>query len=407
MKILHVSATRKGGAGVAAQRIVDCLSNEYRNLHFLTSDTDSRFLNVCRKTRISAGVLFRGMLGHGFRSATNTGLLSPALIPSGWPKTIHSHNPAIVHLHWIGDEFMSVGDIGKIKSPIVWTFHDMWPFCGAEHYTETSRYHHGYPPLTRLEFPAMADINRWVWLRKKKHWLNPIYVVAPSDWMAKCVRSSDLMCDWPVRVIPYPIDVERWKPVNRLNARKNLSLPNNVPIILFGAISGVADKRKGFDLLLKALCYLKAKRAKFELIVFGGLVDDLAHNLPFATHSFGVVTDQQKLCEIYSAVDVMVIPSRQDNLPNAGIEAHACGTPVVAFDVGGLSSIIDHLFTGYLATPFDEEELAEGISTVLSSVDFFSDNARKKAISRFSPDVVAAEYIDVYQEILGLSNGHC
>jgi glycosyltransferase involved in cell wall biosynthesis len=95
----------------------------------------------------------------------------------------------------------------------------------------------------------------------------------------------------------------------------------------------------------------------------------------------------------------MVIPSRQDNLPNTGLEAHACGTPVIAFKVGGLPDIVDHLKTGYLAAPFDIEDLARGVQWVLAESDranTLSEAARQRALNLWAPEVIGNHYYQLY-----------
>jgi glycosyltransferase involved in cell wall biosynthesis len=95
----------------------------------------------------------------------------------------------------------------------------------------------------------------------------------------------------------------------------------------------------------------------------------------------------------------MVIPSRQDNLPNTGLEAHACGTPVIAFKVGGLPDIVDHLKTGYLAAPFDIEDLASGVQWVLAESDrskSLGEAARQRALTLWAPEVVSDLYCQLY-----------
>src|SRR5205085_3842933 len=99
----------------------------------------------------------------------------------------------IVNLHWVGGETMSIGDIGRIRKPIVWTLHDMWAFCGAEHYTDdgpAARWRHGYSAHNRSHHCAGIDIDRHTWNRKLQAWKNPMHVVAPSRWLADCARKS-------------------------------------------------------------------------------------------------------------------------------------------------------------------------------------------------------------------------
>jgi glycosyltransferase involved in cell wall biosynthesis len=113
----------------------------------------------------------------------------------------------------------------------------------------------------------------------------------------------------------------------------------------------------------------------------------------------GRLSDELSLCLLYSAADVVVVPSRQDNLPNTAIEAHACGTPVVAFDVGGLRDVIDHRVTGYLASPFDSDDLARGMRWVLEQAQGaqLRRAARDRAVGLFSGPRIAAQYAAAYR----------
>lgn len=226
-----------------------------------------------------------------------------------------------------------------------------------------------------------------------------MHIVTPSRWLADCVRESPLMCDWPVSVIPNPIDTERWRPIDQTLARVLLGLPNNVPLLLFGAMGGSRDPRKGFDLLQAALQHLRGQIQGLELVVFGQLRPKDPPDLRFPVHYTGHLHDDLSLRVLYSAADALVVPSRVDNLPNTGVEAMACGTPVVAFDVCGLPDIVVHGQTGYLARPFDSEDLALGILWVLGDAErgaALGRAARARAEREFSYERVAAMYTEVY-----------
>lgn len=99
---------------------------------------------------------------------------------------------------------------------------------------------------------------------------------------------------------------------------------------------------------------------------------------------------------------LMLIPSRQDNLPNTGVEALACGTPVIAFDTCGLPDIVEHLKTGYLAQPFDPKSLADGMVWVIENAASaeLRKHAAERAVSKFSFEVVSEQYKSVYQEAM-------
>lgn len=328
---------------------------------------------------------------------------SISLLPSNWVKLINNSDADIVNLHWIQRETMSIKDISKIKKPIVWTLHDMWAFCGAEHYTNDNRWREGYYSNNRPNYESGFDLNRWTWNRKKKYWKNPIHIVTPSTWLAKCVSESALMKNWPVSVIAHPIDTDHWKPMDKKNARQFLNLSQDTNLILFGAAGGGKDPRKGYDLLLSALEYIKAdnKIKKIELVVFGQSKPKSQLDLSFPIHYFGHLENDLILRTFYSAVDLMVVPSRQDNLPNTAVEAQACGTPVVSFDIGGLPDIIEHQKTGYLAKAFDTRDLANGIIWVLEQNDYnkLGNNAREQAVEKFSEKKIAEAYVSIYKKL--------
>jgi glycosyltransferase involved in cell wall biosynthesis len=332
---------------------------------------------------------------------TDNGVLhSPAILPSSWAIQFGNLDVSIVHLNWICGGMLSVADIGRLTKPVVWTLHDMWAFCGAEHYTEDNRWREGYASWNRPAYESGFDLNRWTWQRKLRHWRNPMHIVAPSRWLAQCARQSKLMGEWPVCVIPNPIDTVQWRPIDKRIARELLHLPLDVPLLLFGAMGGAADPRKGFDLLQQGLSNLCGNLPGLELVVFGQLAPKVPRELGFSVHYTGHLHDEISLQLLYSAADVLVIPSRQDNLPNTGVESLACGTPVVAFDVGGLPDIVSHKQTGYLAQAFNVDDLARGIQWVLADSKRYTDlsvNARQDAVMRFAYPVVAKQYLQVYQ----------
>ena len=207
------------------------------------------------------------------------------------------------------------------------------------------------------------------------------------------------MHDWPVSVVPNPIDTEAWRPVDKALARKILRLPAERPLLLFGAIGGTRDPRKGFDLLKSALDHLRGEIAELELVVFGQLAPRESVNLGFPIHYAGHLHDDISLCLLYNAADAVVVPSRQEAFGYVGAEAHACGTPVVTFDVSGLLDVVEHGKTGYLAKHFDTQDLARGIQWVLDDSKrhaMLSTQSRQAAVARFSYPVVAEQYLQVY-----------
>jgi glycosyltransferase involved in cell wall biosynthesis len=211
------------------------------------------------------------------------------------------------------------------------------------------------------------------------------------------------MHDWPVSVVPNAIDTEIWRPVDKAQARSLMGLPATAQLLLFGAEGGSTDPRKGFDLLTQALDRLHQQIPNLQLVVFGQREPKNSLDLPLPVHFAGHLHDDLSLRVLYSAADAFIIPSRQDNLPNTGVEAQACGTPVVAFHTGGLADIVSHRHTGYLAEPFDPASLAAGCQWVMEEVSRHDDlrrAARARAVALWSSEVIGKRYRELYEAIL-------
>lgn len=334
-----------------------------------------------------------------------------------WPSTglgqeLTRSGSDLIHLHWLGDQMLSIEEIGALPQPLVWTLHDQWAFCGAEHYEMHShalpRYSHGYLTSNRPAGEYGPDLCRRTWERKRRSWRRPFNIVCPSQWLASCVRRSVLMGDWPVSVIPHPIDTELWRPIGRQHARAALGLPCEGPILAFGAMGGTQVPHKGGDLLLQALHDLsgagnKSGLADLRLIVFGQAEADSPLPLPVQTHYFGILHDPISMRLIYSAADIVVVPSRIEAFGQVALEAQACGTSVVAFAVGGLLDIVADRTTGALAAPFDSYSLASAISWILAEPERatqLGQEGRKRVLRMCDQEVVSSEYAKLYHSII-------
>jgi glycosyltransferase involved in cell wall biosynthesis len=411
-----------GGAARASHRLHQALRGQGVDSRLLVRVKDSDDWTVHgpegRGGKLLA--LLRTQGGHalvralgGPREAIHT----LALWPSRWPERLAAGLDGAIdlaHLHWVGGESLSLADIARLPCPAVWTLHDMWAFCGAEHYADEApeaRWRRGYPP--RAGGPGLVDIDRWTFRRKRRAWTRPLQLIAPSRWMAAQVRASTLMAHWPVAVLPNAIDTTRFRPLPQAQARQLLELPAEGPLLLFGAlggaVGGAADARKGFDLLADALGRLKAGGAPpgLALAVFGQPAPREAPALGFPVHFLGRLHDDLTLRLTYAAADAFVIPSRQDNLPNTGVEALACGTPLVAFDQGGLPDLVDHRVDGWLARAFDTHDLAAGLAWVLAPdrAPALREAARAKAEARFAAPVVARAHAELYAQLLDRPRG--
>ncbi|MBY7796585.1 glycosyltransferase [Vibrio fluvialis] len=413
MKILHISHSDTiGGAARAAYRLHKAQ---------LASGFDSEMMVRVKKTddwtvlgpsskKSKAFSLIRPTIGqqlNKLQRSENSNFHSGNWLPSNWSSRINRCDADVVHLHWVAGETMSIYDIGRIKKPIVWTLHDMWPFCGMEHVTShdlSARWRQPYTAANRGLYDKGIDLDRFTWTRKKKYWKQKMNIVAPSEWMADCVRGSELFSENVTTVIPNTLNTDVYKPLDRSFCRQVLRLPLDKKIILFGAMGGGKDFNKGYDLLLDSLNKLVVDIEKDNVIcvIFGQSQPQNLTSLPYTSIWLGHVFDDVTLSILYNSADVMVVPSRIESFGQTASEAQACGIPVVAFNSTGLKDVIEHSRTGYLASHFDTSDLAKGIQFYISPqcLKIDRDYIRKRAIKLWSYKTVSEKYADLYSYVL-------
>jgi glycosyltransferase involved in cell wall biosynthesis len=328
-------------------------------------------------------------------------------IPTAIEQPAMRLEPDVVNLHWVSGGFVPLLSVSRFQAPLVWTFHDQWAFTGGCHYDqECGRYRVACGACPQLQSSDPDDLTRQVLLLKHKLWHNlDITIVTPSRWLAACAQSSALFRHQRIERIPYGLDLDRFRPMPRQAAREMLALPQDKKLILFGAMSSTSDQRKGFQYLQPALHGLAAQGwgTQAEAVIFGAARPEHDPDLGLPTHYTGRLHDDVSLALIYAAADVFVAPSVQDNLPNTVLESLACGTPVVAFDIGGMPDMIEHEQNGYIAPPFKTEELAHGIAWVLQDAarhERLCHRAREKAEQEWPLALQAQRYQALYAEVI-------
>jgi glycosyltransferase involved in cell wall biosynthesis len=318
-------------------------------------------------------------------------------------------NADIIHLHWTNSGFLSLTDLKELVDtgkPIVWTLHDMWAFTGGCHYSGTcDNYLRECGNCPFLRDAGDNDISHTGWLRKAELFKNAknITFVTCSQWLAGVAKQSSLIKDLRIEAIPNPIDINIFSPKDKAAARQKRGIDPSAKIILFGA-ANINDRRKGISYLVDALNILKADHPQsenIEIVIFGKNKHFDVTQLPFKVHELSLITSQDELAEIYSMADVFVTPSLEDNLPNTIMEALACGTPVVAFNTGGIPEMVDHQHNGYLAEFKKAADMAKGLyETLNSDAAKLATNARQKVLDNYTNEIVARQYINLYQSII-------
>lgn len=338
-----------------------------------------------------------------YKNKTQT-LFSPALLPfSGIVDKINASEADVVHLHWIAAGMMRIEDIARIKKPIVWSLHDMWAFTGGCHYdSDCGKYTNYCETCPVLGSNSRSDLSYRIFKRKRKTFakIPSLTIVGLSRWLADCARNSTLLGERCIVNLPNPIDTHTFRPFDRQIARDLLDLPRDKKLVLFGADGATRDPRKGFAELSTAMHAIKSDDV--NLVVFGSGRPLNSPDFGFPVHYLGHMPGDLSLRILYSAADVMVVPSIQEAFGQTASEPMACGTPVVAFGATGLLDIIDPQQNGYLATPFNPTSLAEGIDWILNhpAPQDLSQNARQKVMENFESTMVARQYLELYKGVL-------
>jgi glycosyltransferase involved in cell wall biosynthesis len=390
----------------------------YRLHQGLRQSNIESFLVVGEKTRDDEYVIAPSTrMGRLWNTVTNTIDSLPIKLYGNRQKTTYSLqwlpnklayrvlqlNPSIVNIHWINAGYFSIESFRKIERPVVLTLHDMWAITGGCHYSgDCDRYMSSCGACPQLSSESELDLSRWVWNRKSKKWNNlSLTIVTPSNWLADCVKRSSLFSGYKVEVIPNGIDVDLYRPIEKRIAREILRLPQEKKLILFGATS-LSPGRKGFQFLEPTLNLLSQSNLKeeIELVTFGGLQSNFRSSI--RVNHLRKLSDEISLALAYSAADVFILPSVEDNLPNTVMEALSCGTPCVSFKIGGLTDMIEHQQNGYLARPLNIEDFAKGICWTIEDNERLiklSKISRQKVKDEFTLELQAKRYSHIFSEI--------
>lgn len=414
MKIIIMNTSDiEGGAARCAYRLHKGLQDSGVNSTYIVQNklgTDEDVLTSQNKLSKLTAVIRPSLDRFPIRFYNNRQInfFSTGLMTRFNSSNINMLSPDIINLHNVAEGFLPVRSLKYFNKPIVWTMHDSWPFTGGCHLPgDCERYIRSCGACPILGSKLQYDLSNWIWRKKLKAWQDlDMTIVADSTWLAKCAKNSSLFGKYRIETINPGLDLMRYRPINKTTARSLLSLPTNKKLILFGAMSSTSDKNKGFQFLQPAIKRLSTMSlgAQAELIIFGASKPNKPPELGMNTHYMGRLHDDISLAVIYSAADIMVVPSIRESFGQTASEAMACGTPVVAFGATGLTDIVDHKQNGYLAVSYEIEDLANGIAWLLSldreKFQSISLNAREKAEKAFSIELMSHKYLTLYKDIL-------
>lgn len=419
MRVLIVNTSENtGGAAVAANRLKEALNNNGIKAKMLVRDKESDDITVAQLNKSwhqkwdflwERFVIYMRL--HFKRD--NLFLIDIANAGTDITKTREFKEADVIHLSWINQGMLSLKGIRKIlesNKPVVWTMHDLWPASSICHYARNCRNYEkqcGNCPLLPGN-GSSNDLSARIWKKKRKILeRNSILFVTCSRWLADKAKKSGLLSGQKVISIPNPIDSRAFTKENREEARLYAGLPEGKKLILFVS-QRVTDKRKGMDYFITAINKMVEAHPEMKdncgIAILGGKAEELADKLPLPSYPLGYVSEEKKIASIYNTVDLFVLPSLEDNLPNTIMEAMACGVPCVGFNTGGIPEMIDHLKNGYVAEYKSSDDLARGIHWVLSEADHqsLSNEAMKKVNQCYSQYAVAMKYIEAYNQAMAL-----
>ena len=379
MKILHVNfSDNYGGAAIAVMRIHKLLLRNKIDSSLLVSD---KILNEPKtfsinKTSEKLKNIIKGSINRNlkfFFKSKNKTTHSLNIIPSSLLCEINKFNADIVNLHWIGNETISISQINKIKAKLVWTLHDMWPFCGAEHYTNNKRFEYGYKLSNKPTNETGLDINKYIWGKKTRYFKKIKKIIVTSSWMKNTAKKSFLFKDKQITEIPLPIDVNNWNYIeNNKYIKKLLKIEQNKKIIVFGSDNYLKNERKGLKFYLNLV--KKLNKDKYQFIVFGENNHEEFNsylkklNIKKKILNVGKFKDELSLKIFYSSVDLLILPSVQESFGLIAQEGSIMGVPSVVFNNTGLTSVIDHKKNGYLSKANSNEDIYAGAKWCLSNL---------------------------------------
>jgi glycosyltransferase involved in cell wall biosynthesis len=403
MKVLIINTHDiKGGAAKAAYRLHQALNESGASSKMLVRSKDSMDPSVIALDDIYKGraAFFDALPSYNYQKVEHQ-LFSSAMVTNPiLLDFINESDADIVHIHWIALGFLSLEDVFQINKAVVFSLHDMWLFTGGCHYSQDCQLYQNScqrcPSLKSLDDNDLSSIN---FVRKLQLFNSrpDVTIIGLSQWIAQEATKSAILHNSNIKQLPNPVNTDVFRPVDKILARQTLGLSLEKPIILFAADGGTRDPRKGYHYLNAILSGTLATR-QLHVVTFGNRNTQKIEKGLHTLEHLPTIDAEEQIVLLLNAADVVVLPSIQENLSNLVLESLSCGTPVVAFDIGGNSDMIRHLDNGYLASFADSQDLAEGIRWGLSH-KFNPEAIRQRILENFSYDVVAAKYMTLYRSL--------
>lgn len=408
--VAHFTSQVTGGAGIAVQRLhlALCRAEVKSVLHFGAGEAiDSTMVPAFQnRTFFWRNAVALANSWRGRRQTKGGFVTSPRWVRKT-PIQRFGGLPKVTNLHWVA-RWLDLPSFLKSLPPgmpLVWSLHDLIPITGGCHYP--GRCDHftrqcGNCPQQRNPAPR-DDTYKFFRIKDRCYSEKNLHLVGNSEWTTSQIRRSGLARHAKsIHTIHYGLDVEEYKSVDKLCARRALGIPDDRFVVGFACMD-FSEERKGAALLLEALKILPAQ--KILLLTFGSGKWPPASGIE--PMQLGALNSPQLQCLFYSALDVFAMPSRVETFGNVAMEAMACETPVVAYAAGGLTDVVEDGKTGLL-----EPEIGS-VSGLTRMLQWMSQHpaerqtmgvaARRRVIDHFTDVAMAQRYSKLYEELLTAS----
>jgi glycosyltransferase involved in cell wall biosynthesis len=320
--------------------------------------------------------------------------LQGMLSPFGWSFPLRRcfRTAQVVHWHLIHPHYVSLPSMPWLTGlrPTLWTLHDPWAITGhCVHPLDCQRWRTGCgrcPDLSR-NFAVWYDTTALVWRTKRAVFgRTPLTLVVASRWMKSLVEASPLLRSMACHVIPYSLELDRWRPLDREACRSRLGIPPGAKALAFRMPRGHRQQQtKGIPWLLEALRRLPLHEPTYLIVLEEkGLLEELRGR--YSLVELGWSNDDSQVAEALTAADLFLMPSTAESFGLMALEAMACGTPVVVTEGTALMEVIRAPSAGVAVPPGDAKALASTIERLLA------DDSLRSALGRRGREIVEAEH---------------
>ena len=420
MKILHINTHDVGGAGKACLRLHEGLIERgvFSKSLILSSKKNyslEKNIEVFNTNSVShkkqENIITRGLKELGIcenenlkrqaiKAITPNPIETFTFPTSNYDITLHpAYTEAdIIHLHWVSG-FFDYSFFNKNTKPVVWTLHDMNPFTGGCHYSNNCEgYKTGCFNCPMLELINLSNYAHESFSYKRKNLTSkvPLHIVPLSKWINVCSSKSSLLGKYPHTIIPNGINSTVFKIYPPEESRKLFNLPLDKKVLSFVSQS-IDNNRKGSSYIYESIKALK----HIPDVIF--CIIGKRSNKFNSDHvvQLGEIDDEDFMAKVYSACDALLLPSKEDNLPNTAIESLLCGTPVIGFNVGGIPDIINTGENGYLSEEINSTDFIVKIQHFLANgVSLTREKIRTRATESYDISTSVNKYITLYEEII-------